>query len=288
MIEQKQLIDIIKNPSKYTKEQESFCKLINVLLVDINRLTNKLTIYQQNLLNNKYGYIQKDCIAQKANDIALFSMFSPNLLSNNEERLINLINRYIHITGLLNYNMPLNNTGGPPGSGYGYGYPGSSSSSGYGYGYPGSSSSSGYGYGYPADNVGENYFSNNVSHSRIYSPTRVDFASAGSSVGVSAGVSAGASAGVSAGVSTGVSAGASTGVSVGVLSNQTGGEFQSKKTIKNFNTKNLEEANLTSQTLSINFVDSENTQKIDGNKFFARGASTAIYKIKIKTNLINL
>ena len=90
MIEQKKLLDIIKNPSKYTKSEEFFCKLINSLLVEINRLTNKLTIYQQNLLNDKYGYIQKNCIAQKANDIALFSMFSPNLLSNNEERLINL------------------------------------------------------------------------------------------------------------------------------------------------------------------------------------------------------
>ena len=58
--------------------------------------------------------------------------------------------------------------------------------------------------------------------------------------------------------------------------------------IENFNTKNLEEAKLTSPTLSINFVDSENTQEIDGNKFFARGGSTGIYKIKIKTTLINL
>ena len=95
--------------------------------------------------------------------------------------------------------------------------------------------------------MGENYFSNNVSNSRIYSPQRVDF-----------------------------------------ISNQTGGELQSKRTIQNFNTKNLEKAKLTSPTLTINFVDSENTQEIDGNKFFARGGLTAIYKIKIKTNLINL
>jgi hypothetical protein len=106
MIKQKQLIDIIKNPSKYTKSEENFCKLINVLLVEINRLTNKLTIYQQNILNEKYGYLQQNCIAQKANDIALFSMFSPNLLLNNEQRLINLINRYIHILMLLKSQTP--------------------------------------------------------------------------------------------------------------------------------------------------------------------------------------
>jgi len=273
MIEQKQLIDIIKNPSKYMKDQDNFCNLINVLLVEINRLTNKLTIYQQNLLNDKYGYIQKNCIAQKANDIALFSMFSPNLLSNNKERFINLINRYIEITGLLNYNMPLNNSG-YPGSGYpGSGYPGSGYP-GYGSGYPGSgypaSGYPGYGSGYPASGYpgygypgygypgygypgygsgypGSGYPADNVSHSRIYSPQRVDF-----------------------------------------VSNQTGGESYSQRTIKNFNTKNLEEAKLTSPTLSINFVDSENTLEIDGNKFFARGGSTAIYKIKIKTTLNNL
>ena len=43
MIEQKKLLDIIKNPSKYTKSEEFFCKLINSLLVEINSLTNKLT-----------------------------------------------------------------------------------------------------------------------------------------------------------------------------------------------------------------------------------------------------
>ena len=114
MIDQQKLIDIIKNPSKYMKDQDNFCKLINILLVDINILTNKLSIYQQNILNSKYGYIQKDCIAQKVNDIALFSMFSPNLLSNNEERLINLINRYIHILMLLGLPTPLNLPGVAP------------------------------------------------------------------------------------------------------------------------------------------------------------------------------
>jgi len=98
---QKKYIEIVNNPSNYVKNETIYCQLINEVLAESRYLFSKLTIHQRNYINNKYGFIEENCTVQNENDVALLAMFSPNLLSNNEERLVNLIERYFDIRAVM-------------------------------------------------------------------------------------------------------------------------------------------------------------------------------------------
>jgi hypothetical protein len=86
---------------KFIYNEKTICNTINELINDSSELFKLLPQYEQNYINDKYGYINKKCKIKKDEDVMMFSIFDPKLLVDNKKQFIKLLNRYIEIYTLL-------------------------------------------------------------------------------------------------------------------------------------------------------------------------------------------